>query len=84
MTPEDLEQYVAWSQQRQATVLAYAASTCKRRFPACGGIIFWMGHDCYPCPVNTSIIDFNGDPKPAALAVAEVFLGKGEESTISI
>lgn len=71
-----LEQYVAWSQARQATVLAYAAATCKRRFPACGGIIFWMGHDCYPCPINTAVIDYNGEAKPAALAVAEIFHAK--------
>jgi len=79
--PENLEQYVAWSQQRQATVLTYAATTCKRRFPACGGIIFWMGHDAYPCPVNTSIIDFNGAPKPAALAVAQIFRANVADGT---
>lgn len=71
--PDDLEQFVAWSQQRQATALAYAARACKRRFPACGGFIVWMGHDCYPCPSNTSIIDYLGRPKPAALALTEVF-----------
>jgi len=76
----DLDQYVAWSQARQAKALTYAAATCKRRFPACGGIIFWMGHDCYPCPVNTAIIDFNGDPKPAAVAVAEIFRTKEVEA----
>jgi len=74
--PEDLEQYVAWSRTRQAVALRYAAQTCKRKFPACGGIIFWMGHDCYPCPINTSIVDIHGNPKPAVAAVAEVFLGK--------
>lgn len=71
--PTDLDAYVAWSQHRQATALAYAANACKQRFPACGGILIWMGHDCYPCPVNTALFDYDGNPKPAALALGEVF-----------
>ena len=67
----DLEHYVAWSQQKQADALAYAVAACRRRFPRCGGFIVWMGHDCFPCPVNTSIFDFNADPKPAAVAIRD-------------
>jgi beta-mannosidase len=73
---QDLEAYVAWSQARQAEALAYAARACKRRFPDCGGFIIWMGHDCYPCPVNTAAVDFRGRPKPAMIALGEVFRGK--------
>ncbi|MHB1001132.1 MAG: hypothetical protein ACYC27_17960 [Armatimonadota bacterium] len=43
------------------------------RFPKCGGVILWMGHDCFPCPANTSVVDFNGDPKPAAIAISKIF-----------
>jgi hypothetical protein len=32
-----------------------------------------MGHDCYPCPANTSIVDFDGQPKPAVAALKAVF-----------
>jgi beta-mannosidase len=71
--PESIEEYVEWSQNRQAEALRIAVGTCKRRFPQCGGVILWMGHDCFPCPANTSIVDFNGDPKPAAIAVGEIF-----------
>ena len=71
--PNSLERFVTWSQARQAEALTYAARACKHRFPACGGFIAWMGHDCYPCPANTSILDVNGTPKPAALALAKVF-----------
>jgi beta-mannosidase len=71
--PRDLREYVAWSQARQAEALARAARACKRRFPRCGGFIVWMGHDSFPCPANTAILDFDGNPKPAALALAEVF-----------
>jgi beta-mannosidase len=70
---DDLETYVAWSQRRQAEALAYAVARSQARFPACAGIILWMGHDCHPCPVNTAVIDVEGRPKPAALAVGELF-----------
>jgi beta-mannosidase len=71
--PETLEAYVAWGQQRQARALSIAAAACKGRFPRCGGFIVWMGHDCFPCTANTSVIDFDGNPKPAAFALAEIF-----------
>jgi len=69
----NLDMYVDWSQARQAKALSYAARACKTRFPRCGGFLLWMGHDCYPCPVNTAVVDFLGRPKPAAKAVGEVF-----------
>ncbi|MEN6355532.1 MAG: glycoside hydrolase family 2 TIM barrel-domain containing protein [Armatimonadota bacterium] len=71
--PNDLEEYVAWSQERQKQALMTVAKACKDRFPRCGGIIIWMGHDCYPCNANTSIIDVDGNPKPAALGLGEIF-----------
>jgi beta-mannosidase len=71
--PGDLPEFVAWSQQRQARALEIVARALKSRFPRCGGVIFWMGHDSFPCTANTSIIDFYGRPKPAALAIRQVF-----------
>ncbi len=71
--PSILEEYVDWSTQRQAQGLAIALEACKKRFPRCGGFIIWMGHDCYPCPVNTSIIDFEGNPKPAAQEISKIW-----------
>jgi beta-mannosidase len=74
--PATLEEYVDWSQARQKKALMISVGSCKKRFPKCGGVILWMGHDCYPCAANTSIIDFNGDPKPAALALKEIWRRK--------
>jgi beta-mannosidase len=71
--PADLEEFVVWSQARQSEALAIVARTLKSRFPRCGGVIFWMGHDSFPCTANTSVIDFEGNPKPAALALRAVF-----------
>lgn len=74
--PASLEAFVCWSQQRQAEGLAVALAACKRKFPRCGGFIVWMGHDAFPCPCNTSILDFYGHPKPAALALRGILLPK--------
>jgi beta-mannosidase len=73
--PADLDEYVAWSQEHQARMLAGEMKACKERFPACGGVLMWSGHDTSPMPINTSIIDFEGHLKPAAHAVAEVWRG---------
>lgn len=78
--PRDLDEYVTWSQQRQAGALAIAARACKDRFPRCGGLIIWMGHDGFSCPTNTSIFDFHGEPKPAAAALAAIFRGPEDTS----
>ncbi|MFA6291657.1 MAG: glycoside hydrolase family 2 TIM barrel-domain containing protein, partial [Victivallales bacterium] len=53
--PRNLDEFVQWSQKRQADGLALAVRTCKSRFPKCGGVILWMGHDAFPCTANTSI-----------------------------
>jgi beta-mannosidase len=74
--PQTLEEYVTWSQERQAKALSIAVGACKSRFPRCGGILLWCGHDCFPCPANTSILDYHGDPKPAALALKQIWRGK--------
>jgi beta-mannosidase len=70
--PWEIEDYVRWSQSRQAEKLAFAIKTFKARFPACGGLILWMGHDSFPCPVNTSLLDFYGRPKPVCDAIRAV------------
>jgi beta-mannosidase len=72
-TPTSLEEYAAWSQDRQTRALVTAVKSCKDRFPRCGGVLLWMGHDTFPCPTNTAIIDFEGKPKPAALALKEIW-----------
>jgi beta-mannosidase len=70
---EALPRYVALTQREQAEHLALAARLTKARFPACGGFLVWMGHDAFPCPANTSLIDFERKLKPAAHALAAVF-----------
>lgn len=73
--PASAAEYARWSRQRQAAALAIAVGSVRKRFPAAGGVILWMGHDSFPCAVNTSLIDFDGVPKPAAYAIAGIFGG---------
>jgi beta-mannosidase len=70
--PNSLAAFVRWSQQCQAEGLAIVFRACLGKFPRCGGFIVWMGHDAFPCPCNTSILDFNGQPKHAALALRDI------------
>jgi beta-mannosidase len=76
--PSSLEEYVAWSQERQSQALSIVARALKDKFPRCGGVIFWMGHDCFPCTANTAIIDYDGRPKPAALSLAKIFRSESQ------
>jgi beta-mannosidase len=71
--PGDLAEYVAWSQAHQARMLSSEMKACKDRFPGCGGILLWSGHDTFPLTINSSLIDFDGNLKPAALAVSHVW-----------
>lgn len=73
--PEDeaLAEYVRLTQQDQADALAVAARACKRRFPACGGFLVWMGHDCFPCLANNSLIEVDLTTKPAYASLRAVF-----------
>ncbi len=71
--PENLEEYVAWSQARQAAALALAARAAMSRFPACGGFIVWMGHDAFPNTSNMSVIDFEGNLKPSGIELGKIY-----------
>lgn len=68
-----LAEFVATHQQRQAELLAFAARRTVDRFPEAGGFIVWMGHDTFPVAASQSILDFYGRPKPAGIALGEVF-----------
>lgn len=73
---EGLAAYVRQTQAEQAEGLGFAAEACKRRFPRCGGFLIWHGHDCFPCPINNSVIDFEGRPKPGYFALQRVFTNR--------
>jgi beta-mannosidase len=68
-----LADIVAAHQQRQADLLSYAAQHTVDRFPEAGGFIVWMGHDMFPNAASQAVLDFYGRPKPAGVALGEVF-----------
>lgn len=68
-----LAEWVDRSQRRQAEYLRVAAELAVKRFPAIGGFVVWLGHDTFPCALSLSVLDFHGRPKPAAVALGEVF-----------
>ncbi|NYF92265.1 glycoside hydrolase family 2 TIM barrel-domain containing protein [Tunturiibacter empetritectus] len=70
--PRDLEEFVAWMNARQEAALTIALRSVLSRFPACGGLIIWMGHDSFPCTENASIVDFDGNPKPVVAELAKL------------
>lgn len=74
--PETLDEYVAWQQDRQTKGLTIAIEAAKNRFPACGGFIIWMGHDCFPCPANTSVFDYEGNAKPVVTDIERIWKSK--------
>jgi beta-mannosidase len=76
--PRDLAEYVAWSQENQAHMMGREMQVCKSRFPRCGGVLMWSGHDTFPLAINTSLIDFDGHLKPVASAVSAVWHSKLE------
>ncbi len=80
--PADLAEYVAWSQAKQALMLGMDCAAAKRRFPRCGGWLLWSGHDTFPLCINSSLIDFDGGYKPAALEMKRIWHGPaGKELT---
>jgi len=74
----NLAEFVAWSQQLQVKSLDMAARGIKRRFPHIGGMIVWMGHDPFPCPINTAVLDFHGRIKPGGEALSKIWHMKPE------
>ncbi len=74
--PLSLEEYAHWSRERQADALELAVAAALRRFPAIGGIILWMGHDSFPCTLNTSLLEFDGSPKPAVKRLTKLLAAK--------
>lgn len=62
---EELPLYVEASRFVQAESLRYAVEATRRREPHSSGFIIWMGNEPYPNFANTSVLEYDGTPKPA-------------------
>jgi beta-mannosidase len=54
-------------------MLSLEIKAYKERFPRCGGALLWSGHDTFPMPINSSLIDFEGNLKPAGKAISLIW-----------
>jgi beta-mannosidase len=68
-------QYIKASRYLQAEALRYAIEATRRREPISSGFIIWMGNEPYPNNANTSIVEYDGTPKPAYYWVKNAFSG---------
>ena len=70
---DQLPMYIMASRYLQAVALSYSAESIRRREPQTSGFIIWMGNEPYPNTANTSLIEYDGVPKPAFYAVQRAF-----------
>jgi len=59
-----LEEYIALSQEAQATLMRYAVEVYRRRMPGTSGSLIWQYNEPWPA-VTFSLVDFFGRPKAA-------------------
>ena len=71
----DKAQYIKASRYLQAEALRYAIEATRRREPASSGFIIWMGNEPFPNNANTSVVEYDGTPKPAYYWVKNAFSG---------
>ncbi len=64
------------SRYLQMESLRYAVEATRRREPQASGFIVWMGNEPYPNNTNTSVIEFDGTPKPAYYALKQAFASR--------
>jgi beta-mannosidase len=69
----DLETLTRASQLLQAHGLRVAIESTRRRRPRNSGAVVWHLHEPFPAGYATSLIDYDGHPKPAYAAVARAY-----------
>lgn len=89
---EQLDEYVKASQYLQAESLRYIVESVMRRAPKASGVLIWMGNEPYANFSNTSLVQYDGVPKPVygwirqcfeslhlSCKYDKVYFSKGEE-----
>jgi Beta-galactosidase/beta-glucuronidase len=70
---EELDDYLEASRYLQAEGLRYAAEATRRREPVSSGFIIWMGNEPFPNNSNTSVLEYDGTPKPCYYWLGNTF-----------
>lgn len=70
---EQLDEYVKSSQYLQAESVRYVVESVIRRVPKASGVLIWMGNEPYANFSNTSLIQYDGIPKPVYSWIRQCF-----------
>lgn len=70
--PQDLPEYIAFSQLTQAEGLKFGIEHYRRRKPHCSGALVWQFDDCWPGQ-SWSVLDYYGFGKAAYYYLKRVF-----------
>ncbi|MFD0712479.1 glycoside hydrolase family 2 TIM barrel-domain containing protein [Paenibacillus sp. GCM10027626] len=73
LTEDELETFVMCSRFLQKESVRYAAEATLRRMPEASGFVVWMGNEPFPNCANTSILEWDGMPKPVFYALKKAF-----------
>lgn len=68
-----LTEYIKAFRYMQMESLRYVASIIRRAGNKKAGLIVWMGNEPFPNIANTSLIEYDGCPKPAFYAMQRAF-----------
>lgn len=72
-TEAELPAYVTASRYLQLESLRYCCEGTRRREPFASGFIIWMGNEPFPNSANTSVLEYDGTPKPVVGALKRCF-----------
>ncbi len=83
---QGLEDFVRAYRYTQMEALRYAATAVRRAGKRKAGIIIWMANEPFPNSANTSILEYDGCPRPAyyklQTAFAQASLGLSYDSVV--
>jgi len=70
--PEDLDEYIDFTQLVQAEGLKFGIEHYRRRKPHCSGTLIWQYNDCWP-GISWSLVDYDGVRKASWFYVARAY-----------
>ncbi|MFC3801849.1 glycoside hydrolase family 2 TIM barrel-domain containing protein [Cohnella sp. GCM10012308] len=70
---DELDEFARCSRFLQKESLRYSAEATRRRAPQASGFLVWMGNEPFPNNANTSVLEYDGMPKPAYYALKKAF-----------